>query len=204
MVTNSAGQSGIKNGHVGLPVFGGHHIKTVLKVLSGIVLALSACTGLTIGGLVGVAAIQHAKVLVVTSGSMEPSVHVGSVVFVKKLTGEAQIGDVITFSDAYSTNGRTHLTTHRVIAKPVVDGVVDYQTKGDANPAPDPNLALPGAIVGKVIATIPYVGRLYHFVATLFGKMVLVVLPMMVLVGRELSDVFHEAKVERERKESSE
>jgi signal peptidase len=188
------------DGEVGMVPMGRLSLATVLKAMSGVMLALAACTGLVIGGIVGLAAVRGAQVMVVTSGSMEPAIHVGSVIFVKRLPGEAEVGDVITFVDAASVNGRRSLTTHRVVSKPGVGGLVHYQTKGDANPVPDPNLAQPASVVGEVIATVPHVGRLYHVVSTFEGKMVLVVFPVVLLAFREVASLLKSAREAKEQR----
>jgi signal peptidase I len=96
------------------------------------------------------------RTVAVYSGSMEPQLHVGSVVFVKAIdSAEVRVGDVITFQDP-RTPGR--LITHRVVKRFVHKGELVYRTKGDANPAADPwTISLPGT-VGRASFDIPVVG----------------------------------------------
>ena len=84
-----------------------------------------------------------------------------------------------------------------------MDGVPHYQTQGDANDTPDPDLAHPAAVIGEVTATLPLLGRLYHAVATFWGRMVLIVVPVMLLAFRELSELFKSARGMREQSQAA-
>lgn len=88
--------------------------------------------------------------LVVVSGSMAPTIHIGDIVFVRAGGGsDIEVGDVI----AYSMEGK-QIVVHRVID-------IDYsgvRTKGDANPDPDPFLVDYREILGEVVFTIPKLG----------------------------------------------
>lgn len=91
----------------------------------------------------------HASLLgftthVVNSDSMEPNIHVGDFLIVKRCN-HYEVGDIITYirEDGLSI-------THRII---FID-IGGYQVKGDANYDPDPGLIQPEQIVGKVIFII--------------------------------------------------
>lgn len=88
--------------------------------------------------------------LVVTSGSMYPTISVGDVVFVHATGGAGVgVGDVV----AYVMEGR-QVVVHRVVAV----GPDWVRTKGDANPDPDPFLVSYGNILGRVVLVVPMVG----------------------------------------------
>jgi signal peptidase len=78
--------------------------------------------------------------LAVLSGSMEPTIPVGSQVVVDPIEDEAdaariRVGDVVTFMP---WPGDPTLVTHRVVTRSVdTDGSVTVTTQGDANDAPD-------------------------------------------------------------------
>ena len=117
-------------------------------------------------GVVGYAALILAgfRPLVVYSGSMGPTLPVGSLVALRPTpAASVRVGDVITFRDPYD---RSRLVTHRVVSiaqRPV--GRV-YRTKGDANPAPDPwRVTLPGE-VGTPRFTIPWAGYALAYAST--------------------------------------
>ena len=89
----------------------------------------------------------------VLSGSMEPNIHTGSLVYVK--TGIAcervRIDDVIAFDIG---NGRT--VTHRVTD--IDPQSHTFVTKGDANAAADPPAVPWSSVRGMVVASVPSLG----------------------------------------------
>lgn len=118
----------------------------------------------------------------VMSGSMEPTIPTGSLLFIKKVSGaeivagDKPFGDVIVF---YFPN--TKITdyllfavynpmawSHRAIDKKEINGKYYILTKGDANIYPDENPYDPTSwvpedrVVGKVIWYAPYLG--YPFI----------------------------------------
>ncbi|HEY8806974.1 MAG TPA: signal peptidase I [Candidatus Limnocylindria bacterium] len=101
---------------------------------------------------VGVRAMGLAT-FVVTGGSMEPTIHKGSLVIDEPVSADKlHLGDIITF-DHYDQT-----TTHRIVG---VEGSANgamFSTKGDANTVTDPEpLSFPGR-VGLVKLAVPGVG----------------------------------------------
>lgn len=96
----------------------------------------------------------------VLSGSMEPTYHVGSLVYVKEVKepAEIKVGDTITFVMDDSLT----VVTHRV-AEISPDGQYFY-TKGDANEARDGSPVHYKNVIGTVAFSIPHLGRLANFV----------------------------------------
>lgn len=90
---------------------------------------------------------------IVVSGSMEPSVPVGSLVYIDPaLNAEAiREGDVI----AYET-GSTMTVLHRVIGRDA--GARSFVTKGDANQTEDPGKISFEQYRGKLVFVIPWAG----------------------------------------------
>src|SRR5690606_31535796 len=85
------------------------------------------------------------KSFVIQSGSMEPSIRVGDVVFVQKAAAYTE-QEVITFT---SEDGR--VVTHRILEA----GQEGYKTQGDANQTPDVDLVQDEHIIGKVAFVLP-------------------------------------------------
>ena len=114
---------------------------------------------------------------VVLSGSMEPAYHVGSMIYVKEVDpAEIQVGDPITFR---IDDGM--VATHRVIA--ISEDGRSFQTKGDANDAPDGAPVSAENLVGKPVFTVPYLGFLANWMMhppglylTVTGAVVLIIL----------------------------
>lgn len=93
-------------------------------------------------------------VFVVQSGSMEPAISTGALVYVKDVdASDLEVGNVITFH-----LGGNVLGTHRIIEITEENNAPAFRTKGDANDHPDNGLVTPSEIVGKVIFSIPYLG----------------------------------------------
>ena len=89
---------------------------------------------------------------VVYSGSMEPEIPTGAVVFTKEGEFSPKKGDIITFH-----NGDT-VVTHRVVKKEKDI----FITKGDANKTEDPVPAEASQIIGRVVFHLPYLGYRDH------------------------------------------
>lgn len=92
------------------------------------------------------------KAMAVVSGSMEPKIPVGSMVYVKPVSAAGlRPGDVCT----YRLQTEPTLVTHRVVQ---VDGVHQtLLTKGDANDRPDPVVNFE-QVVGQVKFHLPGAG----------------------------------------------
>lgn len=125
---------------------------------------------------------------VVISGSMEPTYHVGAMVYVREVDATELVeGDVITF-----TLPGGAIATHRIIE--VIEDEKDptmrcFRTKGDANDDPDGNLVLPREIVGKVIFSIPLLGYVAAYVQQPPGRYVALGVCMVLLVAIFLFDL---------------
>src|SRR5258706_6231532 len=90
---------------------------------------------------------------IVTGGSMEPSIHKGSLVLVQPVSpSEISVGDVITFQQYDQT------TTHRVIGVSQGNAGPVFKTKGDANVVADPEDKTVPAQNGTVRLPIPVAG----------------------------------------------
>lgn len=137
---------------------------------------------------------------VVRSGSMEPTIQTGGVIFVYE-TDPATIeeGDII----AYNLQGpETQVTTHRV-AEVTRDNGLQFRTKGDANEDLDQYTVPPDAVIGTVPIVarsvtipfvgyfaeyplqIPYLGQVLLFAGTRWGIFFLVMVPAGLLIVTE-------------------
>ena len=102
----------------------------------------------------------------VLSGSMEPEIPVGSLIYIREgKAEEVQEGDVIAF---YASLEDAGIITHRVVKNNVVSG--SFRTKGDANEMEDP-LPIPYEnYIGTAALTVPYLGMLSVCMTSLYGK----------------------------------
>lgn len=133
-----------------------------LAVLLLLAVILS-CLPLTLPRLAGLQIFQ------VVSGSMEPSIPTGSLVYVRQTEPEeVEEKDVIAF---YSASDTGAVITHRVMNNQVVSG--RFITKGDANDQEDPLPVEYDDYLGRVVFTLPRaVSLLAGLVTTVQGKAV--------------------------------
>ena len=117
----------------------------------------------------------------VLSGSMEPTYHVGSLIYVKKVSPyELRVDDPIT----YVIEGGT-IVTHRIIEIiPDEDDptVIRFRTKGDNNNTPDGDPVHSNNIIGKPVFTIPVLGYIAYFVQNPPGSIIAIGLVLTVAV----------------------
>jgi signal peptidase I len=102
---------------------------------------------------------QHLGFAPVLSPSMEPTFHPGDLVITKPEPATAiKVGQVIALPVPSAPSQRY---VHRIISVATKDGHPLVQTKGDANPAPEPyTMRIDSPTVPRVVATVPFVGRL--------------------------------------------
>jgi signal peptidase len=121
---------------------------------------------------------------VVMGGSMEPTIHVGSIVIVRRVKPEdVRVGDIIAFRTGESR------TIHRVIEKVVEGGFFYFRTKGDANEDPDPWIVKPEDVLGELQLTIPYYGYLIWFAQTPIGIILFIIVPAIILIANEVRNI---------------
>jgi signal peptidase len=124
-----------------------------------------------LAGVVVVSVLAYAALLAagyepvaVYSGSMVPTLKVGSVAFDRAVPGSSvHVGDVITFRNPYL---RDRLVTHRVIRILHTPEGLAYRTRGDANRDRDPwTVRLPDR-VGRVSFSVPVAGYVLWYAHT--------------------------------------
>jgi signal peptidase I len=93
----------------------------------------------------------------VLSGSMEPTMSVGSLAIVKQIdAADAERGDVVMFE---TPGQKGALTTHRISGIEHEGGSqIAYRTRGDANETDDPWQLAPRGSMGKLVVDVPYAG----------------------------------------------
>jgi signal peptidase I len=115
------------------------------------------------------------RVVIVTSGSMEPVFQAGSIILINTQSEPPyQAGDVVMFSQANQTEMNV---THRIIDVTESEGGRYYQTKGDNNAVPDQELITSENILGLYAGfTIPYLGYFFSFIRSREGMLLLAIL----------------------------
>ena len=124
----------------------------------------------------------------VLSGSMEPTYHTGSLIYVKPCAPEdVQVGDPITFV----LNEDLDVVTHRVVS---IDAENQhFYTKGDANDAPDGAPVYFKNLIGRPVFTIPYLGYVSHWVSNPPGMYLAIALALVLIILTFLPDVLRKA-----------
>ena len=136
------------------------------------------------------------KMLVVQSGSMEPTIKTGSIILIKK-QDTYSTGDIISFVGAGSDS-----TTHRVTKATIVNGKEIFNTKGDANQGEDREAVGTDNILGRTVFTIPYLGYLIAFTKTQQGFIFLIVIPATIIIFSEILNIKREVLLFREKRKS--
>jgi signal peptidase len=124
-------------------------------------------------------AVAGLRVVVVTSGSMEPTLRAGDVVLVRP-DGPSGVdkGDLI----VYRTRPDGPWTIHRVVDTRVVDLELYFVTKGDRNKGIDPDLTPANAVYGEGVARLPYFGQVLRWVSAPATRVLLAVVLAVVIV----------------------
>jgi signal peptidase I len=131
---------------------------------------LSAVLGLAIGliALVTLPSLFGYQSLTVVSGSMEPTLGVGSVVIDEVISPlDARPGDIVTFQDPLHPRQLTHR-----LQRIRVEGDTAYMvTLGDANDAPERWTVKTDGRIGRVVAHLPKLGYARAALGTRYARL---------------------------------
>ena len=146
-------------------------MKKVIDIIFTVIMIVVLILGFLIAGV----RLFGLKPYAVISGSMEPTYHVGSLIYVKKATAsDLKVGDPVTY---YLPNGT--VVTHRIVEViPDEDDltVVRYRTKGDANNTADGEPVHINNIIGKPVFSIPLIGYISYFVQNPPGSYIVIII----------------------------
>lgn len=126
----------------------------------------------------------------VLSGSMEPTYHVGSLIYVKGVEPQnITVGMPITFI----VNEDLLVATHRVVDRREIasDDEITYyfQTKGDANDAVDSSPVHYKNVIGTPVFSIPLLGYLSTWLQTRQGMIMGIAIALVLLIFTFLPDL---------------
>ena len=162
-------------------------VKKIWDWISGILVAVVVLLAIALVG-VRVVGLQP---YVVLSGSMEPTYHVGSLIYVKAVDyKDLKVGDPITYMVSQDT-----VVTHRIIE--VLEDEEDpntirYFTQGDANDVPDGMSVHYKNIIGKPVFSIPYLGYVSNYIQNPPGSYVSIAAGALLILLVFLPDIFAE------------
>lgn len=173
-------------------------LKKIWNVISSILVALVVLLALLLVG----ARVVGLQVFTVLSGSMEPTYHTGSLIYVKKVDPYTiKEGQPITFMLDENT-----VATHRVVGI-VPDEedptVIRFRTKGDANEAEDGSLVHYKNVIGTPIFSIPYLGYVADYIQHPPGMYIAISAGAVLLLLVFIPDIFADDKEQEKKKKSS-
>lgn len=162
-------------------------VKKIWDWISGILVAVVVLLAIALVG-VRVVGLQP---YVVLSGSMEPTYHVGSLIYVKSVDyKDLKVGDPITYMVSQDT-----VVTHRIIEVLVDEedpNTIRYFTQGDANDVPDGMSVHYKNIIGKPVFSIPYLGYVSNYIQNPPGSYVSIAAGALLILLVFLPDIFAE------------
>jgi signal peptidase len=124
----------------------------------------------------------------VQSGSMAPAIDTGDLVIARTITPtEASIGDIVMFKDPEGTD---KLISHRVRAVHERGGRSYFVTRGDANTGFEHWNVPDTGTIGEIAYRIPKVGFVLGRIGSGPGRLGLVVLPAVLLLGLGLMRIW--------------
>lgn len=131
-----------------------------------IILAIALCLLLVVPRAFGISGYT------VLSGSMEPTIHVGSIVYAKAVDNPETLkeSDIVVFYEGLGTVPVVHrIVENRLSEREII-------TKGDANAAEDLQPTPYKNIIGKDVLHIPFLGMILTPLNTLYGKLAVLAL----------------------------
>ena len=172
-------------------------MQTVKKIWDGVTTVLVGIVVVLAVLLVG-ARLVGFQVFTVLSGSMEPTYHTGSLIYVKDVDyTEIEAGQVITFMLDEDT-----VATHRVVEVVPDENdatVLRYRTKGDANDAEDGSLVHYKNVIGSPVFTIPYLGYLANYIQNPPGLYIAISVGAILLMLVFLPDLIFDDESEKDK-----
>jgi signal peptidase len=150
---------------------------TVRRTIDGLAIVVIglAVSAVVLGRLVP--ALGH-PVFVVAGASMAPAIEMGSAIVLETVAPtDLAVGDVVSLR----SGPQRAVFTHRVIRVAERAGEVWVETRGDANPAPDPSLTPASAVIGRVAVAIPFAGYLIALLSVPAGVVFVISLGLLFL-----------------------
>lgn len=141
------------------------------------------------------------QMYIVIGGSMSPTFEAGSLAIIKSTPPESiKVGDVVTYKGVASEAA----TTHRVVDIVRSNGAISFVTRGDANDVDDPSLLDSSQLVGRVVFTVPYLGKILSFSQSRMGLVALIIIPGVLLIIFEILSMIKTVKKMKAEKLSKE
>ena len=173
-------------------------IKKIWNWISGVLVGIVVLLAIALVG-VRLIGLEPFGVL---SGSMEPTYHVGSLIYVKSVDyRDLKVGDPITYMVSQDT-----VVTHRIIEVLVDEedpNTLRYFTQGDANSVADGTSVHYKNIIGKPVFSIPYLGYVSNYIQNPPGMYVAIAAGAILILLVFLPDIFADDEKEKSKKKET-
>lgn len=168
-------------------------IKRVCNILSAVLLIVL----LAVAGLITVPMLMGYQEMAVLTGSMEPEMPVGSLVYVKPVDAtELKPGEVCTYT---LEDGETHVT-HRV--ESIDTETKTLITKGDANEEVDASPVAFDQVVGRAEFHVPMLGYITLNIKTPTGIMSVCGVLLVIILLNFIPAIIDADKEDKQKKEA--
>ncbi len=177
-------------------------INIIVNIVFYLIIGVSVLISFTV--LIGkfsndVPSILGNKLFTVVSGSMEPTIRVGSLVIVREVdVDKLSVLDVITFNHIDSHK----VVTHRIVKINKINGELQFTTRGDANDTDDYETVIDQNIIGKVAFSIPFLGSIFMFANSKTGIFLLLIIPGGLLIIYESKKIYDYVILNKREKEA--
>lgn len=156
----------------------------MLKKICNVIMGILILALVVVAGLLFVPRFLGYEAFTVVSGSMEPKISVGSIVYAKEAPfDDLKVGDIISFRLSDQANA-----THRIIA--IDKDKQQFTTKGDANNAEDKSPVSYNNVIGKVGFTVPFLGFISVYIKTPLGIALGCGIVFIIILLNFLPDIF--------------
>lgn len=166
-------------------------VVNVLLILAIVLAAICTYTSYVSTSGNGVPSIFGIRILSIQTESMYPTLKPGDLIFdvPVKDASELKIGDIITYWTVI--DGERVLNTHKIIQIYDGGGYRIFETQGDNNTVADPLTVHESEIVGKYEgAKISGLGKVFDFLQTSMGFLIVVVIPVAIFFVYHLIQFF--------------
>lgn len=155
-------------------------VVNVVLVVAIIVAAVTTYVSYVSSSGNGVPSILGIRMFSIQTESMYPTLLPGDLIFDTKVddASELKVNDIITYWTVI--NGERLLNTHRIYEIYDGGGYLIFATKGDKNTVADPLTVHESEIVGKYAGKISGVGKVFDYLQTSTGFLIIVVIPVFV------------------------
>ena len=156
-------------------------LNTIVNVVLVIAIALAALctyTSYVASSGSGVPSVLGVRMFSIQTESMYPTLLPGDLIFdmAVKDSSELRPGDIITYWTVI--NGERVLNTHRIEQVYDGGGYLIFSTKGDNNTAADPLTVHESEVVGKYSFRVQGLGKVFDYLQTSTGFLIVVVVPV--------------------------